>query len=302
MLNLISFDLIETNALIMRILSYFPEKSGIGKFVRNFADRNNLEIVNLYGNYSWFVRLLHIFGILQAKFPDDEYILAAPLLSRMRNVDIYGCIAHDYFPIESRNFLKSWFYSWLYFPSSESDMFFCNSEHTRTKVLEMYSVPKNIVKVVRYDLGKNYQKGNKLKRFTILSVGSTDKRKNLMFQLAIIGDLQKYLDFNFVRVGGLQWYHRLYSFLRCINIEQKTNLSEKQLIREYQKAHIFIFPSIAEGHGLPADEAKACGCEVFVGNNTAMSELELPNKNKLELDRKEWVNALMSYYFRNFKS
>lgn len=285
----------------MKILSYFPEKSGIGKFVRNFADRNNLEIVNLYGKYTWFVRLLHIFGISRAEFPIGEYILAAPLLSRIRGVDIRGCVIHDYFPLESHNFLKGMFYSWLYYPSSNSDMFYCNSEYTRKRVLDLYNVPNSAVKIVHYDLDKKYKKGIKNKQFTLLSVGSTDKRKNLLFQLKIVGDLQEYIDLKFVRVGRLKWYHKVYIQFRGINVDQKINLSEKRLIREYQKAHVFIFPSTAEGHGLPADEAKVCGCEVFVGNNTALKYLNLPNENKLVLNRKLWVKKVFEYYFRNFK-
>jgi len=286
----------------MKILSYFPEKSGIGKFVRNFADRNNIEVVNLYGQYSWFFRLLHIFGVSRAEFPADEYILAAPLLSRIQGVDIYGCVIHDYFPLQSRNFLKSIFYSWLYYPSSKSEMFYCNSEYTKKLVLELYDVSKSIVKVVNYDLNEKYKKGNKNKKFTVLSVGSTDKRKNLLFQLKIVGDLQQYIDLKFVRVGGLKWYHKIYINIRKIDVEQKINLSEKRLIGEYQKAHVFIFPSTAEGHGLPADEAKVCGCEVFVGDNTALKYLELPNKNKLKLNHDLWVKTIIGHYFRKFKN
>lgn len=286
----------------MKILSYFPEKSGIGKFVKNFADRNNLEIINLYGQYSWFVRLLHIFGVSGAEFPKDEYILAAPLLSRIQGVDIYGCVIHDYFPLESRNFLKSMFYSWLYYPSSKSEMFYCNSEYTRKRVLELYNVSKSIVKVVHYDLDKKYKKGNKNKKFTVLSVGSIDKRKNLLFQLKLVGDLQRYVDLKFVRVGKFKWYHKLYIQFREIDVDQKINLSEKLLIREYQKAHVFIFPSTAEGHGLPADEAKVCGCEVFVGDNTALKYLKLPNENKLKLDHDLWVKKIIVHYFRKFKN
>lgn len=286
----------------MKILSYFPEKSGIGKFVRNFADRNNLEVVNLYGQHSWFVRLLHILGLLKVELPNSEYIIAAPLLSRMSSVDIYGCIIHDYFPIESRNFLKRLFYSWLYYPSSNADMFYCNSEYTRKCVLDLYSVSNSAVKVVDYNLDKNYKKGRKNKQFTVLSVGSIDKRKNLLFQLKIVGDLQRYVDLKFVRIGKFKWYHKLYIQFRDIAVDQKINLSEKQLIREYRKAHVFIFPSTAEGHGLPADEARVCGCKVFVGDNTALKYLDLPNENKLKLDRELWVKTIMGHYFRKFKN
>jgi alpha-1,3-rhamnosyl/mannosyltransferase len=45
-----------------------------------------------------------------------------------------------------------------------------------------------------------------------------------------------------------------------------------QLIVLYQNAAALIFTSLYEGFGLPAAEAKACGCRVIASEGSAMSE------------------------------
>lgn len=45
-------------------------------------------------------------------------------------------------------------------------------------------------------------------------------------------------------------------------------ISDEYLIRLYNIAKLFIFPSLHEGFGLPVLEAMACGCPV-IGSNTA---------------------------------
>ena len=44
------------------------------------------------------------------------------------------------------------------------------------------------------------------------------------------------------------------------------NLSNEELLEEYDKASIFLFPSLAEGFGLPIVEAQSRGCIVITSN------------------------------------
>jgi glycosyltransferase involved in cell wall biosynthesis len=45
------------------------------------------------------------------------------------------------------------------------------------------------------------------------------------------------------------------------------------LLRVYQTAHLFIFPSLYEGFGLPVVEALSCGVPTIVGRNSSLTEL-----------------------------
>jgi glycosyltransferase involved in cell wall biosynthesis len=50
-------------------------------------------------------------------------------------------------------------------------------------------------------------------------------------------------------------------------------IDDGELIKLYQNAEAFIFPSLYEGFGIPALEAQACGCPVIASNAAAMPEI-----------------------------
>ncbi len=50
-------------------------------------------------------------------------------------------------------------------------------------------------------------------------------------------------------------------------------VDDDTLVDLYRIAHLFVFPSLHEGFGLPALEAMACGCPVIGANNTSIPEV-----------------------------
>lgn len=50
-------------------------------------------------------------------------------------------------------------------------------------------------------------------------------------------------------------------------------VSEERLVRLYQQARLFVFPSRYEGFGLPVLEAMACGCPVISSNASSLPEV-----------------------------
>ncbi len=45
------------------------------------------------------------------------------------------------------------------------------------------------------------------------------------------------------------------------------------LIKFYNSADLFVFPSLYEGFGLPPLEAMACGCPVITSNTSSLPEV-----------------------------
>ncbi|MBH2809721.1 glycosyltransferase family 4 protein [Serratia liquefaciens] len=56
-------------------------------------------------------------------------------------------------------------------------------------------------------------------------------------------------------------------------IEYLGRVSDKELIKLYQNAYAFIFPSFYEGFGIPPLEAQACGCPVLASNQASIPEI-----------------------------
>ena len=53
----------------------------------------------------------------------------------------------------------------------------------------------------------------------------------------------------------------------------KGYMAEEELIRLFQTARLFCYPSLYEGFGLPILEAMACGCPVITSNTSSMPEV-----------------------------
>ena len=53
---------------------------------------------------------------------------------------------------------------------------------------------------------------------------------------------------------------------RCEHIHFLGRVSDEELVRLYNQAACFVFPSLYEGFGLPPLEAMACGCPVLVSD------------------------------------
>jgi glycosyltransferase involved in cell wall biosynthesis len=124
----------------------------------------------------------------------------------------------------------------------------------------------------------------------ILSVGRLDPRKNL------INMIQAYsltsMKYPIVLVGqeGLG-VSELYKLIDDLGINNKVffikDAEDSELSALYRHANFFIFPSFAEGFGLPVLEAMASGIPVITSNTTSLPEVAgdagiLINPNNVE--------------------
>jgi glycosyltransferase involved in cell wall biosynthesis len=71
------------------------------------------------------------------------------------------------------------------------------------------------------------------------------------------------------------------------NVKYLGNLSEEELITEYQKAWVYCMASSYEGFGVPVIEAMACGTAVAAVSNPGIKEIIRHDYNGLLLDDAE---------------
>ena len=77
-----------------------------------------------------------------------------------------------------------------------------------------------------------------------------------------------------MRIVGELRYEQL-SHLREFDIEYSSvfNISDEQILKEYQQADMLVFASTYEGFGLPILEAQATGRPVVTSNIMSMTEV-----------------------------
>lgn len=119
------------------------------------------------------------------------------------------------------------------------------------------------------------------KHISVLMVGSLEPRKNHLFALLAVERLWKSnyavrLTIAGCRTWGAEHSLRLVKELQTRGrpISVKICLSDAELADVYAKHDVVLFPSLAEGFGLPVAEAIAHGCIPVTSGVSAMAEFE----------------------------
>mgnify|MGYP001060769793 CR=1 FL=1 len=128
------------------------------------------------------------------------------------------------------------------------------------EVLSGYGLSRNsyFLFIGRVDPRKNL--ANLVKAWSLISEGNRS-RSNLV--LVLSGCLEEKEKFR-------KQCGKLLEDSSIISIE---GVSEEDLIQLYSSATAFVFPSFAEGFGLPVIEAMQCGCPVITSNVSCLPEI-----------------------------
>ena len=178
------------------------------------------------------------------------------------------------------------------YAAKHSEAIFTVSNHAKNDIAENYSLSKDklyvtynavnnrFYKMAEEDLNetelrRKFQIGDE--RF-LLCVGNLQPRKNLP---RLIRAFRKYVQNSkektkLVIVGKKAWMFDdvLKTALDGTNDVILTDyVSDTDLVRLYNAAHAFIYPSYYEGFGIPPLEALACKTPVAVANTTSLPEV-----------------------------
>lgn len=206
------------------------------------------------------------------------------------------CTIHDICFEHYKNIFtkKEYYRQKLLIPYSarKSEFIYTVSENAKNDIVSHYGVDPSKVIVTYNSVNSNFKKLNNAEldesslrtRFGlgnsryILSVGNLQPRKNLP---RLIKAYSKFLasndeDIKLVIVGKKAWMFDDILKEACSDPEHilfTDYVTEKDLIRLYNAAHAFIYPSFFEGFGIPPLEAMACGTPVAVANATSLPEV-----------------------------
>jgi alpha-1,3-rhamnosyl/mannosyltransferase len=163
------------------------------------------------------------------------------------------------------------------------------SNYTRNEVVELLSVPPERVTVIPLAQAQRFERRAVDRDLLaselgitgryVLAAGTLEPRKNLVTVLRAFRRLAEWVsDVELVIAGGRGWRNDAFeSELGAGEAAQRVRLtgyvSDDRLIDLYSGAACFVFPSLAEGFGLPPLEAMACGAPVVASDRAALPEV-----------------------------
>ncbi len=160
------------------------------------------------------------------------------------------------------------------------------SQHTRDDFLSLFDYPGRNISVIPLAASDLYQPRDKitcrtelglpLERPIILHVGAEAYRKNIPVLLRAVHSVKKQVpDILLIRIGPQRKRSR--ELVKKLRLEKNVlylgKRTEQDLVKYYNAADLFVFPSIYEGFGLPAIEAMKSGCPLVASNATSIPEI-----------------------------
>jgi len=174
---------------------------------------------------------------------------------------------------------------------NEADLVITMSSEQKIRMIRQ-GVNKDKIKVIYnpIDIYKYhpliYLSNNK---FILYIAKFTERKNHLLLLKAFNKIVTKYDNLKLILVGpkggafaesknsASKYYIKCLNYIKSNHLEFKIlfyeNLKEDELIMLYQKATLFVFPSLEEGFGMTLLEAMACGCPCISNNIEPMSEV-----------------------------
>lgn len=202
---------------------------------------------------------------------------------------------HDIIPLFFQENLPPEYKYWgptLKLIRNRIDCVITDSENTKNDCIEYLKIPEEKIEVIylaadkRYKYMKNKNElRNELKlKYSIqdpfiLYVGTVESRKNVSLLIKSFYKLKKQgINHKLVLIG-------VHGFGSAEIVELVKNLSmskeviftgyvsDEDLVKFYNTADLFVYPSLYEGFGLTPLEAMACGCPVVSSNTSSLPEV-----------------------------
>lgn len=240
-----------------------------------------------YNTNSRFIRLFYTIPKILKKYDIDfahfQYVVP------FKKTCIYIITIHDLlfleFP-EKFPFFYRFKNSILFFLSAKrADLVLTVSDYSKNSINHFFKMPLNKIYITPNAIFKKDQEKPEPipqlqnKEF-ILFVSRIEPRKNQVSLLKVWKELNLFdQGFDLVLVGSksLKDDHLLAEIKKLSETEKPhfhwlSDIPIKNLIWLYQKCSLFVFPSLAEGFGIPPLEAAIYGAKVICSNSTAMKD------------------------------
>lgn len=269
----------------VKLLTRFPVGSrniGIPNYATNLSEAledQGIELENVSHGKGWK-------GMLnKMKAFESEVVHAASpsaaLSFGFRNVQNTVATFHDPFiPLEyteERDFLRRQLLKTYLWSASNADQIIAVSEDTKNAVKDRFGVPDEKITVVhngvdheRFSPGDTGFHG----KIRIGYLGGISQHKNVSTLIEAYLSMDSDRDTELVIGGfGPRQEQLQREYIGKEDVVLKGGIPEEEKVGFYRSMDIFVFPSLAEGFGLPLLEAMACGIPAISSNSTSLPEV-----------------------------
>lgn len=188
------------------------------------------------------------------------------------------------------------------------------SEYSRERISKHYGLDRKSILLTPNGVGRDFFDVDRVEarkfadsrgvRRYILNVSRVEPRKNLLalleaydrLQLASRGYDLVLINQPTLPVPEFEQYYRDMPENVSRHVHRTVAVSNKDLMMWYGGADLFVYPSLAEGFGIPPIEAAAIGIPTLCHNSTAMAAFDFLGENLTDLST---VTNLMNAIKRN---
>ena len=181
---------------------------------------------------------------------------------------------HDLVGLEQMKGIKRklYFLLWVYLPIRKLKYITAISEKTKQEIVNLIPWSKDKITVIPNCVSIEINKKDEVKEISdipnILIVG-TRQNKNIDRVFRAL----KGLNIHLTIVGNLSTMQEKYLMENKFKYDNLVGITESELLKCYQKAHVLCFMSVYEGFGLPILEAQAQNCCVITSDLSPMNEV-----------------------------
>lgn len=166
------------------------------------------------------------------------------------------------------------------------------SEYSKKDIMNIYGIPEERITVIYNAVSDEFfqvedqlvidevKKKYRIDSKYIFFVGRLEPRKNIPSLIKAFHFLKEKhkLPHKLVIAGMKDFkYQELFSMVKALNLTDEViftgRVEQQDLPLLYNGAELFVYPSYAEGFGLPPLEAMACGTPVITSNTTSLPEV-----------------------------
>lgn len=161
----------------------------------------------------------------------------------------------------------------------QSDVIIAVSQNTKKDILNFYpDIDPDKIKVI-YEGGICDERTEPVEHLPakyILYIGKRSYYKNFRLFMRAVSDILREDGYDLLCIGGGPFSEEERELMQGLAIEDKViwmDCTERELNDIYQKATLFVYPSLYEGFGIPLLEAFANQCPVVCSQTSSLPEI-----------------------------